>query len=174
MITPKVFISYSHDTPEHKMWVMKLAQKLMDNGIEVMLDMWELGPGDDIARFMERGLMEADRILMVCTEKYVQKAEAGQGGVGYEKMIVTAGYMKQVDSKRVIPIIRQNGTDHVPAFLGTRLYMDFLPTSVLSTRLMNSHASFMGSLCIPNRNSARYQTSTLRLLLSRGRQKTQY
>ncbi|MDX3985990.1 MAG: toll/interleukin-1 receptor domain-containing protein [Achromobacter sp.] len=125
MITPKVFISYSHDTPEHKMWVMKLAQKLMDNGIEVMLDMWELGPGDDIARFMERGLTEADRILMVCTEKYVHKAEAGQGGVGYEKMIVTAGYMKQVDSKRVIPIIRQNGTDHVPAFLGTKLYMDF-------------------------------------------------
>jgi len=125
MTTPKVFISYSHDTPEHKMWVMKLAQKLMDNGIEVMLDMWELGPGDDIARFMERGLKEADRVLMVCTGKYVQKAEGGQGGVGYEKMIMTADYMKQVDSKRVIPIIRQNGTAHVPAFLGTKLYMDF-------------------------------------------------
>lgn len=125
MTTPKVFISYSHDTPEHKMWVMKLAQKLMDNGIEARLDMWELGPGDDIARFMERGLKEADRVLMVCTEKYVQKAEAGQGGAGYEKMIMTADYMKQVDSKRVIPIIRQNGTDHVPAFLGTKLYMDF-------------------------------------------------
>ena len=78
MITPKVFISYSHDTPEHKMWVMKLAQKLMDNGIEVMLDMWELGPGDDIARFMERGLMEADRILMVCTESTCK----GRGGTG--------------------------------------------------------------------------------------------
>lgn len=125
MTTPKVFISYSHDSPEHKMWVMKLAQKLMDNGIEAMLDMWELGPGDDIARFMERGLKEADRVLMVCTEKYVLKAEAGQGGVGYEKMIMTAEYMKQVESKRVIPIIRQNGTDHVPAFLGTKLYMDF-------------------------------------------------
>ncbi len=125
MTTPKVFISYSHDTLEHKMWVMKLAQKLMDNGIEAMLDMWELGPGDDIARFMERGLKEADRVLMVCTEKYVLKAEAGQGGAGYEKMIMTADYMKQVDSKRVIPIIRQNGTNHVPAFLGTKLYMDF-------------------------------------------------
>ena len=106
MITPKVFISYSHDTPEHKMWVMKLAQKLMDNGIEVMLDMWELGPGDDIARFMERGLMEADRILMVCGE-YVQKAEAGRGGVGYEKMIVTAGYMKRGRLKEGYP-------DHSP------------------------------------------------------------
>ena len=125
MATPKVFISYSHDTLEHKMWVMKLAQKLMDNGIEAMLDMWELGPGDDIARFMERGLKEADRVLMVCTEKYVLKAEAGQGGAGYEKMIMTADYMKHVDSKRVIPIIRQNGTNHVPAFLGTKLYMDF-------------------------------------------------
>ena len=107
------------------MWVMKLAEKLMGNGIEAMLDMWELGPGDDIARFMERGLKEADRILMICTAQYVAKAEAGKGGVGYEKMIMTAEYMKQVDSKRVIPVIRQSGTNHVPTFLGTKLYMDF-------------------------------------------------
>lgn len=125
MTTPKLFISYSHDSPEHRNWVISLAEKLMGHGIEVMLDLWELGPGDDIALFMERGLREADRVLMVCTPTYVSKAEAGRGGVGYEKTIMTAEYMKNVDSKRVIPIIRQQGTSSVPSFLGTKKYLDF-------------------------------------------------
>ena len=125
MTTPKVFISYSHDSDEHKVWVIKLAEKLMAHGVEVLLDQWELGPGVDLAMFMERGLRDADRILMVCTPKYVAKAESGRGGVGYEKTIMTAEYMRQIDSKRVIPIIREAGAHPVPAFLGTKLYIDF-------------------------------------------------
>lgn len=125
MATPKIFISYSHDSAEHRNWVIKLAERLMAHGIEVLLDMWELGAGDDIALFMERGLKEADRILMVCTPTYVAKAEAGKGGVGYEKTIMTAEYMRNMDSKRVIPLIRQTGTSLVPAFLGTKKYLDF-------------------------------------------------
>lgn len=125
MTTPKVFISYSHDTPEHKQWVMTLATKLVAYGVEVLLDMWELGPGDDIALFMERGLREADRVLMVCTPTYVSKGESGRGGVGYEKTIMTADYMQNVDSRKVIPIIRQAGTSLVPAFLGTKYFLDF-------------------------------------------------
>ena len=125
MTTPKVFISYSHDSPEHKAWVMKLAQKLMSNGIEVLLDLWELGPGVDLARFMEQSLKVADRTLMICTEKYVAKADEGKGGVGYEKTIMTAEYMQNVDSTRVIPIIRSTGAKLVPAFLRTKMYLDF-------------------------------------------------
>lgn len=104
---------------------MKLAQKLMSNGVEVLLDLWELGPGVDLARFMEQSLKVADRILMVCTEKYVAKAHEGKGGVGYEKTIMTAEYMQNVDSTRVIPIIRSSGAKLVPAFLSTKMYLDF-------------------------------------------------
>lgn len=125
MATPKVFVSYSHDSPEHKMWVMKLAEKLFKHGVEVLLDAWELKPGVDISMFMERSLKEADRILMVCTPNYVKKAEEGKGGVGYEKTIMTAEYMRSVQSTRVIPIIREKGTTHVPAFLSTKMYLDF-------------------------------------------------
>lgn len=125
MSTPKAFISYSHDSQNHKKWVLDLATRLRNNGIDAMLDQWDLKPGDDLPSFMERGLAIADRVLMICTEKYVEKANLGAGGVGYEKMIVTADLLKAVDSNKVIPLIRQGGTHSVPSFLRTKLFLDF-------------------------------------------------
>ena len=74
---------------------------------------------------MEKNLAEADRVLMLCTENYVQKANNGAGGVGYEKMIMTADLLMQIDSNKVIPLIRQSGTTKVPRFLQSKLYIDF-------------------------------------------------
>jgi len=74
---------------------------------------------------MERNLDTADRVLMICTPNYVTKANAGAGGVGYEKMIVTADLLKSIDSNKVIPIIRQAGTHNVPVFLKSKLFLDF-------------------------------------------------
>ncbi len=122
---PKVFVSYSHDSLEHKRWVLELATRLRNNGIESIIDQWSLGPGDDLPHFMERNLSAADRVIMICTENYVQKANSGSGGVGYEKMIVTADLLKQIDSNKVIPIVRQKGLYRLPTFLQTKLYIDF-------------------------------------------------
>lgn len=122
---PKVFLSYSHDSLDHKKWVLDLATRLRSNGVESIIDQWSLGPGDDLPHFMEQNLAIADRVLMICTENYVQKANAGAGGVGYEKMIVTADLLKRIDSNKVIPLIRQSGTHAVPTFLQTKLYLDF-------------------------------------------------
>lgn len=124
MAAPKVFISYSHDSQEHKLWVLELATRLRSCGVDAILDQWDIGPGGDLPQFMEQNLSNASRILMICTERYVQKSNSGVGGVGYEKMIVTADLMRQIDSARVIPIIRQQGTYAVPTFLGSKLYID--------------------------------------------------
>jgi hypothetical protein len=122
---PKAFISYSHDTQEHKKWVLELAIRLRNNGIDAILDQFELQPGSDLPHFMETNLASADKILMVCTEKYVDKANKGQGGVGYEKMIITSSLMKSIDENKIIPIIRQTGTSAVPTFLKTKMYINF-------------------------------------------------
>jgi hypothetical protein len=90
-----------------------------------MIDQWDLRPGDDLAHFMETQLTAADRVIMVCTEIYVQKANAGIGGVGYEKMIVTATSLSRIDSNKVIPLIRQSAGTALPTFLQTKLYLDF-------------------------------------------------
>ncbi|HEY0491082.1 MAG TPA: toll/interleukin-1 receptor domain-containing protein [Telluria sp.] len=125
MAIPKVFISYSHDDQAHKKWVLDLATRLRNTGIDAVLDQWELRPGDDLPAFMEKNLREADRVVMVCSENYVAKANSGTGGVGYEKMIVTSDLMQGIDSNKVIPIIRQEGTQDVPTFLKTKLFINF-------------------------------------------------
>jgi len=124
-IIPKVFISYSHDTLEHKKWTLELATRLRNNGIDAILDQFELQPGDDLPHFMETHLAEADKIIMICTEKYVEKANKGEGGVGYEKMIITSNLLQHIDENKIIPIIRQEGSREVPTFLKTKLYIDF-------------------------------------------------
>ena len=125
MEIPKLFISYSHDTLEHKKWVLDLATRLRNNGIDAILDQWELSPGDDLPHFMETNLSSSNYIIIICTQKYVDKANQGKGGVGYEKMIITSSLMSQIDESKIIPIIRQNGTFNVPTFLKTKLFIDF-------------------------------------------------
>ena len=123
---PKVFISYSHDSPEHKRWVLELGTKLVQNGVDVVLDQWDLGPGDDVTQFMERGIIDSDRVLVICTDSYVTKANTGEGGVGYERMIVNAQLIQDLGTDKFIPVIRQaSGQEKTPTFLGTRVYIDF-------------------------------------------------
>ena len=66
---------------------------------------------------MEKHLAEADKIIMICTEKYVNKANKGEGGVGYEKMIITSNLLQHIDESKIIPIIKQNNSCLIPTFL---------------------------------------------------------
>ena len=126
MEPPIVFASYSHDSDEHKEWVLKLCTKLRDNGVDVFLDQWDLGAGDDLTLFVENGVRDSDRVLVICTDTYVRKANAGEGGVGYERLIVTAQLARDLGTNKFIPIIRQSSTDEkTPTFLATRVYIDF-------------------------------------------------
>lgn len=122
---PKVFISYSHDTPAHKKWVGEFASKLVDKRIDVFLDQWDLSPGDDIIKFMEKSVTEADRVLMICSEPYVRKADDGQGGVGYEAMIVTGELVRNLGTSKFIPVARQSNSEVVlPKSVSTRFYIN--------------------------------------------------
>lgn len=130
---PKVFISYSHDSEEHKAWVLQLATRLTADGVDVVLDQWDIHLGGDLPHFMERGLSGADRILAICSTKYVNKANQGKGGVGYEKTILTGKLMKKVDSNKIIPVLRDNKKLALPTFLSGKLYKNFNENSHYET-----------------------------------------
>jgi hypothetical protein len=51
---------------------------------------------------MAGGIRTADRVLLICTDEYVLKAEAGSGGVGYERLIVTAEVVGSIDTVKPI------------------------------------------------------------------------
>jgi len=123
---PIVFLSYSHDSRDHKRWCAKLAEKLRNKHVEVIFDQWDLEPGDDVPKFMERAVKSADRVVMVCSEPYVRKANDGKGGVGYEAMIVTSELVRDLGTRKFIPVIRQTSADTVvPHCVSSRLYIDF-------------------------------------------------
>jgi hypothetical protein len=118
---PNVFISYSHDSAEHKRWVLKLAEKLRLDGIKVLLDEWHVGPGGDVAFFMEESIAKADRVLLICTDKYVGKMDSRKGGVGYEAVLSTGELMRDVTTTKFIPVIRQKGKNpKIPRNMDTR------------------------------------------------------
>jgi hypothetical protein len=120
---PTVFISYSHDSKDHKQWIIKLAEQIIKDGIDVILDAWDLKYGDDVGRFMQRSVKDADYVLAICTEAYVRKADEGKGGAGYEATIITGELVKDQGTAKFIPVIRQKSDDPiVPDFLPTRMY----------------------------------------------------
>ena len=125
MDIPKVFVSYSYDSEEHKDWIKNLCTKLRKNGVDVILDQWDLHLGMDRTVFMEE-LKDSDRVLIICTDNYVEKANNRESGVGYEGIIITAELAQNLKTNKFIPIIRQvSGENNTPIFLGTRIYSDF-------------------------------------------------
>jgi TIR domain len=133
---PKAFISYSHDSSTHKDWVLKLASDLRAKGVDVVLDQWDLVAGQDVSMFMQRGISDADRVIMVCSSAYVTKSEEGIGGAGYERLIVTGEMVSSIDTIKFIPILRGvSGSKKTPSFLGPRMYVDFENNSEYELKL---------------------------------------
>lgn len=100
-----IFIAYSHDSEEHKMWVMKFANDLSSlGGFEILLDQ-NLPKGSSLTRFMEIGLKNADKVLIIGTPLYKQKSEMGKGAA-FEGTIISTELMKDIDSIKFYPILR--------------------------------------------------------------------
>lgn len=118
-MTKLVFISYSHDSEEHKAWVKKFADDLsMSGDFEILLDQ-NMPKGFSFTRFMEMGLAKADKVLVIGTPKYRDKAENGYG-VAFEESIISAELMNDIDTTKYYPILRAGTfeTSFPPALQG--------------------------------------------------------
>ncbi len=121
---PNVFISYAWENEEHNEWVKRLADLLLDNGVNAILDEYDIAPGGRIPHFMEEAVTKADKVLIICTEKYKKKADTRTGGVGYEEHIISEELMQGRESK-FIPIIKQGKSNTaIPNCLKGKKYYD--------------------------------------------------
>jgi len=125
LVNPKVFVSYSHDSEEHKAWVLKLSTDLRCHGVDIILDQWDARLGDDLPFFMEQGLSSSNLVLCICSDRYVEKTNANKGGAGYEKKILSADLMRDGSSNYIIPIVKNNTNGKQPIFLSGASYLDF-------------------------------------------------
>lgn len=126
---PKLFISYCHTTQEHKEWVLNLATELRENGVDVILDLWELEGGNDIPSFMETMVTDPamKKVALICDRAYAQKADGRSGGVGAETQIITPKLYKKVKQDKFVAVVTErdeNGELCLPAYYGGRVYID--------------------------------------------------
>ncbi|MFW9876760.1 MAG: toll/interleukin-1 receptor domain-containing protein [Candidatus Thorarchaeota archaeon] len=126
---PSVFFSYSWDSESHKFWVLKLASDLIKNGINVIIDEWDLEKyRDDLKYFMESGIREADKVILICTPNYAQKTNNREGGVGVENTIITGEFYDKSKSNKYLTIVKdykQEFTECLPSYLKTKYAIDF-------------------------------------------------
>ncbi len=121
-----VFISYSWDDENHKQWVHDFALRLRRGGLQVILDQWNLQPGDQLPLFMEWAVRESDFVLCVCSPPYKQKSDSRSGGVGAEGYIMTAEFFRNPSQGKFIPILRAgNWEQSAPTWLSGLVYVDF-------------------------------------------------
>jgi hypothetical protein len=120
----RVFFSYSHDSVEHKERVRQYANDLMSRGFDVLIDQANLKPSMDIGHFVESAIESADYVLLICTPAYAAKANARSHGVGEETVIIKSELNEGVINKFIAVLIAGRGTDSVPKYMKTRLWVD--------------------------------------------------
>ena len=114
MCKPSVFISYSHDSEEHKDMVLSFANQLIDDGIDCFLDQYEDAPVEGWTRWMNNCINDADFVLMICTENYFnrvmgkEKKGIGLGGKFEGKLIYTKIYKDGSENYKYLPVLFDN------------------------------------------------------------------
>ena len=137
---PKLFISYSWTDSAHEAWVIQLATDLRSNGVDVVIDRWSLKEGHDAHSFMEQMVRsdEIDKIVLVCDQKYVERANKREGGVGVESQVITAQLYGDVNQTKIVGVVTESGPDDQPAvpnFLLNRIFIDFRDAGAYAERL---------------------------------------
>ena len=122
---PTAFISYSWDDVPHKTWVRNLATRLRSDGVEAILDQWELVAGDQIPEFMENAITDNDFVIVICTPKYKERCDGRRGGVGYEGDIMTSEVLYENNDRKFIPVLRSGSwTESAPTWMRGKKYVD--------------------------------------------------
>jgi len=130
MEKPKVFISYSWSNQLYQERVKYWADRLVADGIEIVLDIYDLKEGYDKYHFMEQMVTDQSvtHVLVLCDKTYSEKANARKAGVGTESQIISSEVYEKVKQSKFIPIVCEFGEDGepiLPAFMKSRVWINF-------------------------------------------------
>ncbi len=116
----KVFITYCWEDDTHTAWVHNLSEELQNAGFDVIIDVKQ-PLGIELNKFMEQTIINADKVLIIATPEYKDRADNRKYGVGYETSLITADLIKDQNRIKFIPIIRKGSKDDCyPTYLGSR------------------------------------------------------
>ena len=136
---PTIFISYSWSNTEHEQWVLNLATELVESGVDVTLDKWDLKEGHDAIAFMEKMVTDPEimKVLIVADRVYSEKADGRAGGVGTETQIISQEVYERREQDKFAAVVTEldlDGKPCLPTFFKSRIYIDFTDPSQYATK----------------------------------------
>ncbi|MGY1988346.1 toll/interleukin-1 receptor domain-containing protein [Blastococcus sp. SYSU DS0669] len=129
---PRVFISYTHDSDEHRGRALRLTERLRSLWIDAWIDQYvEDDPPHSWPIWMHKEIAKADFVIMICTRRYqlrVQDEEEpgkGRGALWEGAMITHSLYHSQKFSEPspYIPVVfKADDLQHLPYFVSGASY----------------------------------------------------
>lgn len=106
------------------------AERLLGDGVDVVIDIFDLKEGHDKNHFMEKMVTDQTitHVLVMCDKVYAEKANARKAGVGTESQIISSEVYGKVAQSKFIPIACEFSDERepfVPAFMKSRIFVDF-------------------------------------------------
>jgi hypothetical protein len=121
----KAFISYKWENEEVKSWVERFATDLRQNGVDALLDIWEVSYGESFIEYMTSKIPSASFFLFIMTPGAVtsiEKRGRKGGAVKFEVQMAEAQAIAG-EKLRFIPILYKG--DEIPKHLRAIRYADF-------------------------------------------------
>jgi predicted ATP-binding protein involved in virulence len=165
---PTVFISYSHDSKSQEDQVLKLANRLREEGVDCNIDQYESSPVEGWYRWMFNQIEGADFVLVIATEPYYRRFHDKQKekGVTWEGAIVAQELYENPRSTKFIPIVfTASDISYIPEFLNDSSYYQ-LPSGYeqlyrrLTNQLQATATTLGSSVSLPQRISGSIELST--------------
>jgi hypothetical protein len=120
----RVFVSYSHESDEHRNRVLAFATRLLSEGVDATIDQFPGEPAGGWPLWMEQQISAADFVVMICTKVYRQRVEhpeqvtAGAGVFWEANLVRNAIYASKGSDTRFIPAYFGDGGDSdIPTLL---------------------------------------------------------
>ena len=127
---PKVFISYCWSNQKYIDRVVDFSQRLVGDGVDVVLDQFQMRLGNDMNNFMEKCVKDPSitNVLILLSPDYKDKADNRKGGAGIETKIISSEVYNNVDNVKFIPVLFEKrghaANECIPIYLKGNRYID--------------------------------------------------
>jgi len=93
----KVFVTYAWGNEEHNEQVISFTNHLRENGFDAFNDSYliQKSASTDLQAMMLKNIHEANKVIVILTKRYAEKADKLEGGVGIEYQLI----LKDIDIK---------------------------------------------------------------------------
>lgn len=122
----KVFVTYSWDNEDHNEKVIAFTNFLRDNGFHAEIDrmLIQNETAKDFKIMMHKGMTDYQKVVVILSEGYKNKAEKFKGGVGTEYSLI----LKDIETnpnKYILISFEGHNDDIAPLFFKSREIIDF-------------------------------------------------